>query len=521
MTAIEETIYLVEVDAYDESLPGVRTLRYSSGGGYVTSPSATPANTFYAPRVKKPVEFSRSAFSDARVMGGSSIGLGEVILANADGGLNALLDYGFDGRALRILVGRESAAYPAGFTEFFAGTIEAADATTDTIVLRVRDRLAILDLPLSELRYAGTNSLPSGKEGTEDDIKGQIKPRAYGRCYHVPLICVNTAKQIWQCHDGTVHAIDAVYDRGIVLTFGSNHANLAALEAATVASNTYHTCKAEGLVRFGTRPFGPATADIRGDATGSYVDRVGAIVKRILITQCGVDSGDIDSSSFTALDAAADYEVGIYIAGEQSRQSVIDQLLLSVGAWLVPDRTGLWQVGRLTAPTGSPAATFTADHILSQTKRPPADPERGVPVWQVSLRYKRYWQSFGDADVDIAGGVSDATKAQMVQEFRTVTSDDSSVKTAHLLSPVLKRDTLLVSATDAQAEADRLLALHKVRRDLVDSEVAINAGTASLDLGQEARLKTSRMGYSAGRDFRVIGISTDGRKQKLTAQLWG
>ena len=70
-------------------------------------------------------------------------------------------------------------------------------------------------------------------------------------------------------------------------------------------------------------------------------------------------------------------------------------------------------------------------------------------------------------------------------------------------------------------EAARLLALHKVRRDMVDADVAINAGTASLDLGQEARLKTSRMGYGAGRDFRVIGISTDGRKQKLTAQLWG
>ena len=521
MTGIEETIYLVEVEAYDALLPGVRTLRYSSGAGYVTSPSATPANTFYPPRVMKPTEFSRTAFSDARVMGGSSVGDGEVILANADGGLNDLLDYGFDGRSLRILVGRETAAYPAGFTEFYSGTVEAADATADTIVLRLRDRLALLDLPFSDVRYAGTNSLPSGKEGTEDDIKGQIKPRAYGRCYQVPLIQVNTALKIWQCHDGAVYAIDAVYDRGSLLTFGSNHANLAALEAATVASNTYHTCRAEGLIRFGTTPFGPPTADIRGDATGSYVDRVGAIVKRALMTQCGVSFGDIDSSSFTALDAAANYEVGIYVAGDESRQSVIDQLLLSVGAWLVPDRTGVWQVGRLTAPAGSPAATFTADHILSQTKRPPADPERGVPVWQVSLRYKRYWQTFRDTDVDIAGGVSEATRAQLVQEWRTVTAEDASVKTAHLLSPLLKRDTLLVSATDAQAEADRILALHKVRRDMVDADVAINAGTASLDLGQEARLKTSRMGYGAGRDFRVIGISTDGRKQKLTAQLWG
>ena len=76
---------------------------------------------------------------------------------------------------------------------------------------------------------------------------------------------------------------------------------------------------------------------------------------------------------------SSDNDFAVYEKCLQDIQQMIDQLLLSVGAWLVPDRTGVWQVGRLTAPAGSPAATFTADHILSQTKRPPADPDNAAP----------------------------------------------------------------------------------------------------------------------------------------------
>ena len=43
--------------------------------------------------------------------------------------------------------------------------------------------------------YAGSNALPSGAEGTADDIKGQPKPDLWGRCYQVPLVPVNTAKE--------------------------------------------------------------------------------------------------------------------------------------------------------------------------------------------------------------------------------------------------------------------------------------------------------------------------------------
>ena len=39
-------------------------------------------------------------------------------------------------------------------------------------------------------------------------------------------------------------------------------------------------------------------------------------------------------------------------------------VLASCGSWLAPTRTGIWQVGQLMAPTGTPVMTFTDVHIL-------------------------------------------------------------------------------------------------------------------------------------------------------------
>jgi hypothetical protein len=130
------------------------------------------------------------------------------------------------------------------------------------------------------------------------------------------------------------------------------------------------------------------TADIRGDSSGGYVNTPAAIVKRILTGRCGISSGDIDNATFTALDSAAGYDCGIFISGEQSRQAVIDRLLASVGAWLAPSRTGVWQVGQLVAPSGTPVATFTDDEILSLERQATRDAEAGVPVYRVKVTYK-------------------------------------------------------------------------------------------------------------------------------------
>lgn len=511
-------IYLVEVTAYDPGLPGTTTLRYSSGVGMMALPTETPANAHYDPRLMQPIGFKRTMFSSARVSGGASVGSGEIVLNNADQALGTLRDLGIDGRDVIVRLGPQGGAYPGDFSTILTGTAEQVVVSARTASIRLRDKLQVLSLPLQSTLYAGNNSLPSGAEGTADDIKGQRKPLLFGRRYQIAPVLVNTSKLIYQVHDGVVNSIDAVYDQGVALTAsGTNRANLAAMEATAPAAGQYDTCTSLGLFRLGAAAAGRVTVNARGDATGGYVNTAAEIVSRMLTQRCGISSGDLDSTAFTAL-AAVNYECGIYITGETTRQQAIDAVLASVGGWLAPDRAGLWQVGRLVAPSGTPAFEYTDAHILALDTIAPRDADAGVPVWRVKLRGIPY-TDLGRAD--LAGAVTEADKARLLQPWREVTSSDSAVQTTHLLAPEMVRDTAIQDATNLATEAARLLALHKVRRDLVQARVAMNEDSVKVDLGQVVRLTTARLGYESGRDFVVVGIDADAKVDWLTLELWG
>jgi len=512
----DQLIYLVEITAYTGA--GTETLRYASGLGKVTGPTETPPNVFFEPRVVEPANFSRTAFSDARVMGGGTVGFGELVLNNADQGLNDILDYGLDGRECVIRVGPQDAAYPGGYTTFLTATMEQPEVGRLRATIRLRDKVSLLDQPLQATKYAGNNALPSGKEGTADDIKGRPKVLTYGRCKYVPPLCVNTALLIYQFHDGAAHEVNAVFDMGVALTFGADRANLAAMEATAPAPGAYDTCLAEGLIRLGATPAGRLTAWVKGDATGGYVRTVAKIVERILTTKAGVPSGDIDTASFAALASAADQEVGIHIGQETTARQAINDLLSSIGAWLAPTRTGKWQIGQLVAP-GTPTVTFTDLEILDIDRRATRDEGRGIPLFQVVLSYQKFWTTFSEND--IAGAVSAATRAQMLQEWRRETATDSSVQTKHLLATELARESLINDTAEAATEAARVLTLHKVRRDFVQATVRLQDDTYTLDMGSVVRLETPRLGYDAGRDFVVVGLTSDGRKRRLQLDLWG
>lgn len=515
---MSESVHLVEVTAYDPSLPGTTTLRYASDRGIMTLPSETPANAHYPPRLMQPIGFRRTMFASARVIGGATVGVGSIVLNNADQGLANLRDLGIDGRDVVVRLGVRGAAYPGGYTTILTGTAEQVEVGASAVTIRLRDKLHLLTLPVQATLYAGTNSLPSGAEGTADDIKGQRKPLLFGRRYHLSPVLVNTSRLIYQIHDGVLHAVDAVYDQGVALTAGMDRANLAAMEATAPAAGAYDTCLALGLIRLGASAAGRVTADARGDATGGYVDTAAGIVNRILQQRCGIPGGDIDSAAVSALASAAAYECGIHITGEMTRQAAIDAVLASVGGWLAPDRAGVWQMGRLVAPSGTPDREYTDGPLLTLDALATRDDTAGVPVWRVKLRGVPYAPA---AASDIAGAVSEADRARLLAPWREASSSDSAVQTKHLLAPELVRDTAIQGTADMATEAARLLALHKVRRDFVQATVALGTTAAATELGEVVRLTTPRLGYGAGRDFIVVGIEADAKRRRLTLDLWG
>lgn len=195
MSVAPDYVYTAEVVVYDPSLPGERTLYYSTRG-FATTPAATPASTYFDGCLKQPAIMRRDLFASGSTSGRSRVGFGDLVLSNPGGALDALLDYGFDGRALTIRQGVFGAAYPSAWLTVFVGTMQSAEFSGTTVTIKLRDRQAELDIPLQPIKYAGTNSLPAGLEGVANDLKGKPKPVLLGAPRNVPAPFVNTTRLI-------------------------------------------------------------------------------------------------------------------------------------------------------------------------------------------------------------------------------------------------------------------------------------------------------------------------------------
>lgn len=196
-------VYIVELDALDATDTPV-TLRFASGD--YTGPGDVP----YRPRLRQPALFERTAQLGPLLPGIRGGGSGEIELINADGGLDDLADFAVDGRTLTL------SRVDQSVEAVLQATVEGLSFTGNRVRLALRDPLAVLDVPLASARYAGDNVLPDGVEGT-DDIEGTPKPRVLGSVVNARPVLVNSAKLIYQVHEGADCTITALRDRGVTL----------------------------------------------------------------------------------------------------------------------------------------------------------------------------------------------------------------------------------------------------------------------------------------------------------------
>jgi hypothetical protein len=106
--------------------------------------------------------------------------------------------------------------------------------------------------------------------------------------------------------------------------------------------------------------------------------------------------------------------------------------------------------------------------------------------------------------------------------MRASNATDAMIKTQWLLAGTLEVDTLLTTTAAGDAEAARLLALHKVRRDLFDVPIALSVMTAKgIWLLDVVTLDLERFSLNSGRLFRVIGIAFELSSNKVTLTVWG
>lgn len=508
----------IELTGAIDAAGSVRTFYLTDQtGGFATTPTDTPANQAFMPRIIDAGRIGLNAFSDGRTGGGTKLEIGEISIANIDGALDAWINYSFDGRAVVIRTGSAAAAYPSGFQTILSGTVESLEASFDRIVIRLRDKQFVFDKPALTTRYAGSNALPGGLEGVANDLKGKTKPRAFGKVFNVAPPCVNTSRLIYEL--GPIQSADAAYDRGLLLTAGAAYASQADMEATAPAAGQYRVWNpgggASAFARFGSTPTGLVTFDLTEGATAG--DRAAAqILKRLALL--AVSSGEISAADVTSLDTLNSAVVGVWVEGEMKVREAMDKIAASIGAFYAFDSTGLLRMGRLSAPSGTAVVSIGPDDYKKGiARRAPRD--NGMPVWRAVLRYSRLWTV---QPSDIAGAVAADRRAYLAAETRTEIASDAAVKTQWLLAVEAEFETLLTSSSDAATEVARLLALYKVRRDIFDVPVRIDIVSKNgLRLMDVVELRCARFGMSSGRLFRIIGIRIElGNKQAILS-LWG
>jgi hypothetical protein len=491
--------YLVILEPYDPGAAAVVTLYYSDHG-FVTEPSDSPASQYFEPRVVSALNFERHLFQRGLIGGRSIPNFGEIVLANADGGLDGLLTHGWDDRRVRVFLGGEDFSY-GDFGLVFDGTAEQIEVTDQVLTVRLRDWQHKLDKPVQGTLYAGTG----GDEGGSD-LTGVRKPLAFGRVLNVRPVMVDPGAGRYQVHDGAIDDADALYVGGIAYTH----------IVGTPVANQYAVDENVGFVTVGGAPPNEqVTCDVKGAKPGgAYLETVADIVEEIVTSQGGLGADDLDTASFTALNTANNATVGIFVDGASSKTvlEVLDELLASIGGYYGFDRSGKFQVGRLEAPGGTPAATFTNVEILEIDR-----PATALPVHRVRLGYQPNWTV--QVEFQLNGGATAGRRAFTARDFRHVTAQDGSVLTKHPLAGDLEVKTLLDGSANASTEATRLLNLYKIDRDLF--RVRVKTQPFALELADSVRLSYPRFGLEAGKGLRVIGLVEDAAINEVELTLWG
>ena len=546
---VRSLVLAIDIESYDEA-DGLAWTRVATEG-FTTGAGHDPASTAYEGRVASGLVVSRQIGGDGfgRLAGVVGRVFGALPLINADGGLDALAERAVDGRRVVVRAGvaaEDREARRSVDISTFGRIVETSgDAWghgRERLTLSLRDSLARYRTAVQSVRYAGTG----GAEGPAT-LAGKTKPLTWGRCRTVPAVLVDAGRQIYQVHDGAIHALDAVYDRGIELEVTAEIAGgYTALVAASVPAGEVTAALDAGMFRLGSPPAGAVTADLRGgllndiivyiepwddgdlwdDFNGwsdtaegpGYVETVGQIMLAAVMRTGRFGLDVIDGTSLDELDRVQPAPVGIHIpsAGESpSLEDVLGQLALGVGAVIGPDRLGRTQALRIDGPRSTTPVVLT-DAAIVDIRR--VDLAYGVPPLGWSILCRRNWAGAA-RDSDLAAGVSDERRAELLQPGLTAVAEDNARIVRH---PTAKLAGVVqghfAELADAEAEAERLIGLYAPGRIMLEVIVKY---LGSFTLGRTVEIRHGRYGLAEGRRFVVVGIREEYGANRTTLRLFG
>lgn len=522
-------VYVVEVvPAIDAA--GTTTTFLFSTEGWATLPTDTPANTLVKARLDQPGNFRRELFSGNRTVGAVRPSFGECTLINSDGDLDIFAKYGFDGREFKLSYGPVGGAYPSDFTVLLKASLRGATFDLKRVKLIIRDRMEILDRPLSQSVFAGTGN----EEGTTE-LTGKRKPLAFGniRSMKPQLLDQNsllysigappTGKEALALYTTDGQGGLLSYATGQTPPLASFASSVNDLVTATIDPGYYWMYPPLGLLRVGSQPAFDLTTGVtvNNPSGGALQAELGTLLSQ-MATAAGITTAD--SGDIAAVDSAKDNIYGYSLNSDETALSAMSKLASSALCWFGMGADDVLHMGVLATPTGTPVVTLRSHDFTAIEKLDGGDTNRLIPIWRATAQ----------CSTNYATQSSFATSATQLEKSWAetmwpgkVVSSDSSVKNKHPYADEMTVDvyggTNLTGDpnTDGSA-ASTAMALYGVDRELIQVSLPLRPEIFSLmEIGSVVEIIFPRYSWDSGKKFIVVAIDADFNANKYSLTLWG
>lgn len=456
-------VVLIEVAA---SVAGVEVKRYLSTQLYNTGPGDAPANQYYQPIVSTGISFAEQLTINLQ----ASLSAGDIEINNTNGVRDAWLLDVWANREIKVFVGGER--WPrADFRLIFNGVVaDIAPKGRDTLALKIRDRMQLLNMPLSEITIGGS--------GTNKDA---LIPTCFGEVHNVTPLLVDPVTLEYAVHTSAIESIIEVRDNGLPI-------------AVDVLPSGHFKLRAA--------PAGVITVSVQGDKATAYINTAAQIIQRIVTgfgaTATRFTNADIDLANFADFDTAHPQPMGVYFSDRINILAACQQIAASIGAQIAMSRTGQLQLYQISLPVMG-VTEIRPRHMMERSLVPKT---RTDVIAGVKLGFCKCWTVQNNLQTALPA----EHKNLYAQEWLTTSATDAATQTAYRLdTTIAQQNTMLLRRIDADAEAVRQLTMWKVPRTIYEFDGVPEL--LSLQRGQAVKLFNNRFGMQGGVSGVVISLA--------------
>lgn len=500
-------IFVAELTAAIDSIGTLQTFYITTGTGFITKPTDSPANINVYPRLLDPGTYSRALFNGSKVFGAVRPSFGSVVISNADGIFDIWKTYGFDGQTFILRIGEEGGAYPSSFSTVFKCTMTSIKLTERDVTVNLSDRLSMLDKPVLNRPLLGTG----GVEGNSD-MAGEMLPRAFGDPGWVPLKLLDSSNLIYAIQTESTGGLSAyvkIYDGGVEIVREADYSSISDLLANPPSAGKCRVYHAGPVyLRLGTSP----TYELRtytfgykaSGANYTYADLAieAGVTDAIIGPSLPVFGQYIDDASATCL-------------------SVLDDMCTTSLSYYGFDRLDVFRSGYITPNPSLPVYSFNRNNCINISRTSPDFQE--VPTYKLTISSGQTWPC------QVAAGATTQLKDYLTRQnwFSTSSYQDNSILDKHKLakSDIVEMKYRIPNSVVFDQIRASYMSLFGVEREQVMIECLLTeenrSALLSLDIMSSVEVKMPRFGFDSGKTFKIISISYKLSANRLEFILWG